>query len=1092
MKKTFIALVFFANMLLAQIGVIDDFNIEPTEPDYWLKVTSENTNLSVAYLNIAYVTSPVVEGKALKMQYNIHDSDVWGGFFQAQHWHPDTNAYFDFSDFENLSIWYYNAVPQSDPGRVEFRLELFDASDSPNGPNTYDANQTEFYYSFHQILDDSPGWHQITLPLEKTDTYDNQGFTLTGWAGILGNETLDLDKIKGFGFEFSVIPGDEEFVSGEIVFDQFLTEGAREKPLIIFNGNSVSQNFSQFTWGQSTLNLLPGGGQTTSSNALLWVQGDEWGNGYTGAGWNIDPSENIRFRWDIDTLKFTMKASALTSDIRLQFESGPDGKKSLDFTPISDNDWHYYSFPLADFIDADGTTNFDPSAISVFQFFAPGNSVSGNEILFDYIWTGNPIIDIEAPEAPGLIAVITGNYYNLITWADVPGEQGETYNVYYSNQPIISINDPGVEVVSLNIGENIQIVEHDLRAPKFDQSVSYYYAVDCTDSFGNISEPGVTISPTTNQAKGVAVIEPVSLPSFVADGDLSEWNGIMPFRMYPSDGSGTIVPNTIIDGDNDLSADIRLAIDNEYIYFAFDIQDDIISNDTNFASYFIDAPDLYIGLYDWHGAPHFGYQRGVEPDYHFRFGVNGVILDNVAGTIIKYNTGDNEYYWGEKFPTGYIVEGKLSLDLIAQVGNDERFFPSVGMRIPIDISINDNDTPSSDLREGILTYSRNNMDMSWNDVSRWTHTWIGEQWSVGDPYSGVINVTDGWNIVSIPAVLTDMMVNSVFPDAVSSAFEFNTSYQSVDQFENGKGYWLKFENQGAYPVSGFENLSNEIPVVSGWNLVGGYDYDIPVSNISSEPAGIMISNFFDFNGGYTQANVLVPGKGYWIRCSSVGTLLINNSSTQKKRIETIGENWVSLSFFDKKGNHSIMYLSEENIKTEEYLLPPLPPAGVFDIRFADNSYVESKNGQNNIKLNSVEYPLTITASGSNIMLKDDMGGQFINATLADGESIVLGESNINTLVVQLNEIPVSFSLSQNYPNPFNPVTKIKFGLPEETRTILEVYNVLGERVALLIDQTLEAGYHEYDFSGINLSSGVYFYHINAGNFSDTKKMMLLK
>jgi len=91
-----------------------------------------------------------------------------------------------------------------------------------------------------------------------------------------------------------------------------------------------------------------------------------------------------------------------------------------------------------------------------------------------------------------------------------------------------------------------------------------------------------------------------------------------------------------------------------------------------------------------------------------------------------------------------------------------------------------------------------------------------------------------------------------------------------------------------------------------------------------------------------------------------------------------------------------------------------------------------------------------------------------------------------------NGIPQSFSLSQNYPNPFNPETKINFAIPSAAFVTISVYNTLGQVVSQLISQEMNAGYYTYDFNASNLTSGIYFYRITAGDFSETKKMMLIK
>ena len=101
-------------------------------------------------------------------------------------------------------------------------------------------------------------------------------------------------------------------------------------------------------------------------------------------------------------------------------------------------------------------------------------------------------------------------------------------------------------------------------------------------------------------------------------------------------------------------------------------------------------------------------------------------------------------------------------------------------------------------------------------------------------------------------------------------------------------------------------------------------------------------------------------------------------------------------------------------------------------------------------------------------------------------------SPITTLVTNRPGVPQVFALQQNYPNPFNPTTKIAFSVPSQMKVELVVYNVLGQKVATLVNETLSAGGHEVPFDASRLASGMYLYRITAGQFMSVKKMMLLK
>ena len=91
-----------------------------------------------------------------------------------------------------------------------------------------------------------------------------------------------------------------------------------------------------------------------------------------------------------------------------------------------------------------------------------------------------------------------------------------------------------------------------------------------------------------------------------------------------------------------------------------------------------------------------------------------------------------------------------------------------------------------------------------------------------------------------------------------------------------------------------------------------------------------------------------------------------------------------------------------------------------------------------------------------------------------------------------NEIPVEFKLFQNYPNPFNPVTKIQYQIVNQGMVTLKVYDLLGREVKLLVNEIKSPGKYIVSFDASSLSSGVYFYKISAGEFSDVKRMVLVK
>lgn len=96
-------------------------------------------------------------------------------------------------------------------------------------------------------------------------------------------------------------------------------------------------------------------------------------------------------------------------------------------------------------------------------------------------------------------------------------------------------------------------------------------------------------------------------------------------------------------------------------------------------------------------------------------------------------------------------------------------------------------------------------------------------------------------------------------------------------------------------------------------------------------------------------------------------------------------------------------------------------------------------------------------------------------------------------IVEVNfNFPVDFSVKQNFPNPFNPTTKIEFSIPSDNNVEIKIFNVLGMEVATLLNENKQAGTHSIEFNASNLSSGIYYYKVVSGNYSEIKKMILLR
>jgi len=90
------------------------------------------------------------------------------------------------------------------------------------------------------------------------------------------------------------------------------------------------------------------------------------------------------------------------------------------------------------------------------------------------------------------------------------------------------------------------------------------------------------------------------------------------------------------------------------------------------------------------------------------------------------------------------------------------------------------------------------------------------------------------------------------------------------------------------------------------------------------------------------------------------------------------------------------------------------------------------------------------------------------------------------------DLPTNFSLSQNYPNPFNPTTTISFNLPSKSFVALKIFDLLGREIATIVSEEMSAGNYSRTWNAAKMSSGIYFYRLQAGSFTETKKLVLLK
>jgi len=172
-------------------------------------------------------------------------------------------------------------------------------------------------------------------------------------------------------------------------------------------------------------------------------------------------------------------------------------------------------------------------------------------------------------------------------------------------------------------------------------------------------------------------------------------------------------------------------------------------------------------------------------------------------------------------------------------------------------------------------------------------------------------------------------------------------------------------------------------------------------------------------------------------------------------------------------------------QNQEIVFTPDQPVDVSAVYVWD-LYADSLNAIDFVRVEGINTDYECTGSGDLSQLKLDWSGTITSAGITiqiEGEASGLNEPDRN---------PTDYFLGQNYPNPFCPATRIQYGLPGAAHVRIELYNVSGQKVETIVDEKQKAGYYSVDFDEKNLAGGIYFYKIEANDFSQSRKMILIK
>ena len=369
--------------------------------------------------------------------------------------------------------------------------------------------------------------------------------------------------------------------------------------------------------------------------------------------------------------------------------------------------------------------------------------------------------------------------------------------------------------------------------------------------------------------------------------------------------------------------------------------------------------------------------------------------------------------------------------------------------------------------------------------------------------------TGDWNMVGLPVIVSNPQYQSVFPSSIpNSCFGFTEEYTQVEELELGNGYWLRFSDAGTTDITGFSMNELEVEISADWNIISGITDLVDVYEGIYDPAGILIpGTFYEFDGNYQNSIVLEAGKGYWVRALENGEIIISFSPPLTTKVVVVeSENANNLTF----GNQTLYFGTD--IPDEEvlsYSLPPKPPVGGKDIRFSGDTKLCAMD-ECVIEVMNDGRPLTFEfdiKDGENWEIIPVIANQvqLDKAIYLTGDKQFALSSEFKQLILRKStstQTPTEFALFPAHPNPFNPVTTIQFSVGVEmfgsnvsrptAGTSLQVYDITGKLVEILVDEKLSPGNHTVQWDAGKFPSGVYFLKMEAGSFSQVEKLMLIK
>jgi hypothetical protein len=363
------------------------------------------------------------------------------------------------------------------------------------------------------------------------------------------------------------------------------------------------------------------------------------------------------------------------------------------------------------------------------------------------------------------------------------------------------------------------------------------------------------------------------------------------------------------------------------------------------------------------------------------------------------------------------------------------------------------------------TNTQYSYDVNWADFDKdgdLDVVFAGESYPnrIFENYGDSISTTPTWQSTD-----ASQYANSLFVGDVNNDGYLDLAIADNNQLGGEGRFKIYLNNNGTLSTTPFWNSA--VPRMNSGIILADIDNDIDLDLLTGgwwEPCRIYLNTNGNFN----------TTPDYTSTSSSVVEAIVCGD-VDKDALEEVRESFIS------DGMHKLFYLPRTPLQELKKVI-----VGTDTLALNEFCY-DLESGWINLT-NQPDSGLTITFDA---IVSWDMDMGITNWDQNKGNYLFYNTSD-PVFVNEIEMIPEGFVLYQNYPNPFNPSTKIKWKAPVASQITIKVYDVLGNEVAILINEEKPAGNYEVDFDGSGLTSGVYFYHLRAANSTQLKKMVLIK